>query len=66
MQLPTIKSAVVEDFSSVWSDLLVNSVKIDDDVDVTDFENENENLRNFIFTLSHVFRAFGCKPSSVN
>ena len=31
-----------EDFSSVWSDLLVNSVKIEDDGDATDFENEDD------------------------
>ena len=49
-------SAVVEDFSSVWSDLLVNSVKIDDDGDATDFENENDFETLFYF---HVFRAFG-------
>ena len=38
-----------EDFSSVWSDLLVNSVKIEDDGDATDFENVDdfETLFNF-------------------
>ena len=38
-----------EDFSSVWSDILVNSVKIEDDGDATDFENVDdfETLFNF-------------------
>ena len=38
-----------EDFSSVWSDLLVNPVKIEDDGDATDFENVDdfETLFNF-------------------
>ena len=38
-----------EDFSSVWSDVLVNSVKIEDDGDATDFENVDdfETLFNF-------------------
>ena len=38
-----------EDFSSVWSDLLVNSVNIEDDGDATDFENVDdfETLFNF-------------------
>ena len=42
----------------MWRDILVNSVKIDDDGDVTDFVNENDfkTLFNFIFV---VFKAFG-------
>ena len=47
-----------EDFSSVWSDSLVNSVKIDDDGEVTDFENEIENDFETLFYFN-VFRAFG-------
>ncbi len=51
-------SCCCEDFSSVWSDFLVNSVKIEDDGDATDFENEDdfETLFNF-YTIScvHVF-----------
>ena len=34
----TISFSRCEVFSSVWSDSLVNSVKIDDDGEVTDFE----------------------------
>ena len=37
-----------EDFSSVWSDLLVNSVKIEDDGDAKYF-NENENDSEIVF-----------------
>ena len=44
----------------VWSGEGVNSDKIDDDGEVTDFQNE-ENENNFI-----LFRAFGTNPSSVN
>ena len=43
---------------------LVNSAKIDDDGEVTDFGNENDFKTLFYFIF--VFRAFGYKPSSVN
>ena len=56
-------SSCCEDFSSVWSDSLVNSVKIDDDGDATDFENENDFKTLFYFTFSELLAN---KPSSVN
>ena len=47
----------------MWSVSLVNSVKIDDDGDVTDFENENDFETLFYFTFSELSAN---KPSSVN
>ena len=46
-------SCCCEDFSSVWSCSLVNSVKIEDNGDATDFENEDdfETLFNFNNTI---------------
>ena len=64
--ITTISFSRCEVLSSVWSDSLVNSVKIDDDGEVTDFENENENDFKTLFYFIFVFRAFGYKPSSVN
>ena len=51
-------SCCCEDFSSVWSVSLVNSVKIDDDGDVTDFENEND-FKTLFYFIFVVFKAFG-------
>ena len=46
-----------EDFSSVWSDTLVKSVKIEDDGDATDFENEDD--FNYNYDRWHKSKAFG-------
>ena len=51
----TISFSRCEVFSSLWNDPLVNSVKIDDDGEVTDFENKNDFKTVFYF---YVFRAF--------
>ena len=47
--ITTISFSRCEVLSSVWSDSLVNSVKIDDDGEVTDFENENDFKTLFYF-----------------
>ena len=52
----TISFSRCEVLSPLWNDPLVNSVKIDDDGEVTEFENENDFKTVFYF---YVFRAFG-------
>ena len=47
--ITTISFSRCEVLSSVWSDSLVNSVKIDDDGEVIDFENENDFKTLFYF-----------------
>ena len=54
-----------EDFSSFWSDFLVNSVKIEDDGDATDFENEDDFRILFNFN-DYNPKLSAYKPSSVN
>ena len=54
-----------EDFSSVWSDLLVNSVKIEDDGDATDFENVDDFETLFNFNDNNP-KLSANEPSSVN
>ena len=54
-----------EDFSSVWSDLLVNSVKIEDDGDATDFENVDDFEILFNFNDNNP-KLSANEPSSVN
>ena len=61
--ITTISFSRCEVLSSVWSDSLVNSVKIEDDGDATDFENENDFWNfyltfNFIITITFVFVSF--------
>ena len=62
--MKTKVSCCCEDFSSVWCDFVVNSVKIEDDGDAKDFENEDDFETLFKFTT--ISKLSANKPSSVN